>query len=43
MEFKPHALQTDKWSMAFLIISLLLSIGGLTYPFWKKTIKNKEN
>ena len=42
MEFKPHALQTDKWSMAILILSLVLSICALTYPLWNKLIK-KEN
>lgn len=41
MEFKPHALQTDKWSMAILILSLILSICGLTYPLWKKLIKKE--
>ena len=41
MEFKPHALQTDKWSMAILILSLVLSICGLTYPLWRKLIKKE--
>ena len=36
MEFCPHAIQTDKWSMAILILALLLSAGGLTYPLWRK-------
>ena len=36
MEFKPHALELDKWSMAFYILSLIISIGGLTYPIWKR-------
>lgn len=36
MEFCPHAMQTDKWSMAILILALLLSAGGLTYPLWRK-------
>lgn len=36
MEFRPHAIQTDKWSMAILILALLLSAGGLTYPLWRK-------
>ncbi len=39
MEFRPHAMQTDKWCMAILILALLLSAGGLTYPLWKKAIK----
>ena len=36
MEFRPHALQTDKWSYAILILALVLSVGGLTYPLWRK-------
>lgn len=36
MEFQPHAIQTDKWCMAILILALLLSVGGLTYPLWRK-------
>ena len=36
MEFRPHALQTDKWCMAILILALLLSAGGLTYTLWRK-------
>ena len=36
MEFRPHAIQTDKWCMAILILALLLSAGGLTYPLWRK-------
>ena len=43
MEFRPHAMQTDKWCMAILILALLLSAGGLTYPLWKKASpKSKE-
>lgn len=36
MEFQPHAIQTDKWCLAILILALLLSAGGLTYPLWRK-------
>lgn len=36
MEFQPHAIQTDKWCMAILMLALLLSAGGLTYPLWRK-------
>ncbi len=39
MEFQPHAMQTDKWCMAILILALLLSAGGLTYPLWRKKVK----
>ena len=35
MEFIPKALRIDKWSMAFVIIGLLLSLGGLTWPIWR--------
>ena len=36
MEFRPHAMQTDKWCMTLMILALLLSLGGLTYPLWRK-------
>jgi hypothetical protein len=36
MVFEPHALQTDKASMAFLILALVLSAGALTSPLWRK-------
>ncbi len=36
MEFTPHAIKTDKWCIAILILALLLSAGGLTYPLWRK-------
>ena len=36
MEFRPHAMQTDKWCVAILILALILSAGGLTYPLWRK-------
>ena len=39
MIFEPHALKTDKWSYAILILSLLLSAGALTYPLWRKDQK----
>ena len=42
MEFKPHALQTDKWSMAILILCIILSICGLTYPIWKNLLKKEK-
>ena len=38
MEFVPAALATDKWCMLVLILSLLLSFGGLTWPLYKKYI-----
>ena len=42
MEFTPHALQTDKWSMAIFILSLILSICGLTYPIWKTLLRKEK-
>jgi uncharacterized membrane protein YfhO len=42
MEFKPHALQTDKWSMAISILSIILSICGLTYPIWKNLLQKEK-
>ena len=36
MVFEPHALKTDKASMAFLILALVLSAGALTSPLWRK-------
>ena len=43
MEFRPHAIQTDKWCMAILILALILSAGGLTYPLWKKIVCKNNN
>ena len=42
MEFTPHAVQTDKWCMILFILALLLSVGGLTYPLWKKVVCKKQ-
>ena len=39
MEFRPHAMQTDKWCVAILILALILSAGSLTYPLWRKKVK----
>jgi hypothetical protein len=36
MVFEPHALKTDKASMAILILALLLSAGALTSPLWRR-------
>ena len=40
MVFEPHALKTDKASMAILILALLLSAGALTSPLWRKKKNN---
>lgn len=36
MEFTPHAVKTDKWCMAILVLALLLSAGALSWPHWRK-------
>jgi len=42
MEFVPAALATDKWCMAILILSMLLSLGGLTWPLYGHKLVKKE-
>ena len=42
MEFIPAALATDRWCMAILILSLLLSLGGLTWPLYGHKLVKKE-
>ncbi len=42
MEFVPAALALDKWCMAILIISILLSLGALVYPLCKKYFPFKQ-
>ena len=39
MVFEPHAIQTDRWCVAILILAMLLSAGGVTYPLWRKKPK----
>ena len=38
MEFIPHAVKTDRWCMTLMVLVLLLSMGGLTYPLWKNKL-----
>lgn len=38
MEFVPSALKTDKWSMAILILALILSLAGLGLPLYGKKL-----
>ena len=38
MEFTPHAVKTDRWCMVLMVLALLLSMGGLTYPLWKNKL-----
>lgn len=40
MEFVPTALGLDKWSMAAIIIGLLLSLCGITWPLWRRIVKH---
>ena len=42
MQFEPHAVKTDKWCMALLILSFLLSAGALSYPLWKNKLHFKK-
>ncbi len=43
MEFVPDAMRIDGFSMACVILILLLAIGGLTYPLWKTRVCKKES
>lgn len=36
MEFVPKALRIDKWSYACAIILLLIVVGALSFPLWKR-------
>jgi hypothetical protein len=42
MEFVPTALALDKWSMAFVILCLLLSIACISWPLWSKWLKREK-
>lgn len=42
MEFVPAALAIDKWCIALIIIGILLSLYGLSWPLWQKYISKKE-
>ena len=42
MEFVPAALAIDKWCIALIIIGILLSLCGLSWPLWQKYISKKE-
>lgn len=41
MRFVPEALALDKWSMLFVILGILLSISGITWPLWKGVLTRK--
>ena len=36
MVFEPHALKIDKWCLVIMLLSIILSIGGLGYALWRK-------
>lgn len=42
MEFVPEALRLDKWSMLFVILGIILSISGITWPVWKCFLARKS-
>ena len=39
MAFEPHALKIDKWCLAIMLLSIILSIGSLGYALWRKVKK----
>lgn len=41
MEFVPAVLKTDKWSMAFAILLILIALGSLSWPLWKGYLPTK--
>lgn len=41
MEFKPNALKIDFLCLTIMIISIILSLIGLTYPLWKGVLRKK--
>lgn len=41
MTFKPSGLDMDKWSMLFVILGIILSIGAITWPLWKGFLPEK--
>ena len=42
MEFVPNALKLDIWSMMFVILCILLSVAGISWPIWGKWIKHEK-
>ena len=41
MEFVPGALTIDKWSMACAILLLLIALGSITWPLWRRLLPRK--
>lgn len=42
MVFEPQMLKTDKWSLAFVILAIILSIGMLTWSGYVGLMRSKE-
>ena len=41
MKFVPNALKTDKWSYACGILLLLIALGAISWPCWKRYLPTK--
>lgn len=41
MKFVPNTLILDKWSYAFSILLLIIVIGGITWPIWKRHLPTR--
>ena len=41
MAFVPNSLRLDKWSYACAILLLLIALGAITWPLWKRYLPNK--
>lgn len=41
MSFIPDALRIDKWSYTCAILLLLIALGAITWPWWKRYLPNK--
>ncbi len=42
MEFVPTSLAWDRWSYACAVLSLIIALGGITYPLWKSLLKRQK-
>ena len=42
MKFVPEALKIDKWSLICSIILILIALGSLSFPLWKRYIPNND-
>ena len=41
MKFVPKALDVDKWSYACAILLLLIALGAISWPWWKRCLPSK--